>query len=143
MALSTFWPALTLLSNFLHETTYAGHIGIFSSSSRALAKLTDYSVLSHQHLSLEIAHSLDTLLHRTPNITLRFLHLTNWENQDLVGFDRTQHLVQQAITNPGRHMGCFRSANYHRAWLKVEAVRKWEAQYHETPHTSHVYTHVL
>ncbi len=37
-------------------------------------------------------------------------------------------------------MGRFRSANYYCAWLKAEAV---QTQYHETPRTSHVYTHVL
>jgi len=63
-ALRAFCLAFALLSDFLTETNYNGHIGIFAMSSGALVRLMDYTVLPHQHLALEFASSIDTILSR-------------------------------------------------------------------------------
>jgi hypothetical protein len=134
-------PALLLLSDFASETHYTGPVQLITGSPTAPQSFLKFTQHATQHVSLEYAQKIDTLLAEHPQITLTIQYAKR--NPALVGFKRTRHLALEAVKRPLPDEQRPPSIHYQRAETKAAAVRGWEQRYQENPRLSQAYNSAL
>ena len=89
--------ALALLGDFAKETNYEGPVEMITGSPTALSRFLDFSQHPTQHVSIEFAWKLDSLLMtHTISINIQFAK----RNPELMGFKRMQQLTLEAVKRP-------------------------------------------
>jgi hypothetical protein len=63
-------PALLLLRDFIEDTNYTGPVHLITGSPTAPHLFLDFTQPSTQHISLEFARTIDSLLSKHPQISL-------------------------------------------------------------------------
>jgi hypothetical protein len=90
-----------------------------------------------QHVSLEFAQKIDSLLINHPQIYLTIQYAK--QNPVLIGFKRTRHLALEAVKQPLTNVQRPPSTHYQCAETKAAAIGAWEQRYQESSCQSQAY----
>jgi hypothetical protein len=134
-------PALLLLRDFIEDTNYAGPVHLITGSPTAPCLFLDFTQPSTQHISLEFARKIDSLLSEHPQISLIIQYAKR--NPALVGFKRTHHLALEAVKRPLTNEQRPPSIHYQRAATQAAAIGAWEQRYQESSRQSQAYNSAL
>jgi hypothetical protein len=134
-------PGLLLLEDFIRGTKYNGPVQIITGSPSAPHLSLNFSQHATQHVSLEFAWKIDSLLMDHPQIYLTIQYAKR--NPALVGFKRTQQLALEAVKRPLMNTQRPPSTHYQRAETKAAAIGAWEQRYQENPRRSQAYDSAL
>jgi hypothetical protein len=88
-------PALRLLGNFAVQTNYSGPVELITGSSTAPSLCLDFSQHTMQHVALNCAQSIDTLLTAHPSIAISIQYAKR--SPALVGLRRARHLTLDSV----------------------------------------------
>jgi hypothetical protein len=134
-------PGLTLLEDFVGETNYKGPVQIITGSPSGPHLFLDFTQHATQHVSIELAWKIDSLLANHPRIHLTIQYTKR--NHALVGFKRTRHLALEAVKRPLTNVQQPPSIHYLCAETKAAAIGAWEQRYQESPRRSQAYDSAL
>jgi hypothetical protein len=135
--LAAFRPTLALVDNYLKSYPYEGPVYIFNSTKATVSKYADTRPGPDQPTQLDIVWYIDLILRTHADITLRISWFKHEDARE--AYRNTKKMAHDAMN---KHINADHkqiSINYQRQQTKMEAISKWEEQWHANPCTSLAY----
>ena len=129
--LAAFQLALALTSLFLRNENYRGEILILNNIKATVLKITDTKPGLDQPLILDAAWSIDHILLKSTNCSLRFVWVKRVDTQ--VAYKQAKKLALNTIKDPFDPNCKLYTINYQHAQAKSEATCQWEEHWHMDP----------